>query len=58
MRNIFAYDANEYWVVQTASVIPAGSRVTLKFEFTGLVIYDLHGCYKSSYISDITGEKR
>jgi glutamyl aminopeptidase len=57
LQAVFGYNVNEYWVVQTVSVLPAGTKVALLLEFNGSLTNGIVGYYKSTYIDDFTGQK-
>ena len=58
LGNVFPYDENEYWVVQTTHDLPVMSRFTLILEFTGSLTNGIVGYYKSTYNNEITGQTR
>lgn len=58
LEDTFAYEPNQYWVVQTLNPLPEGSTVTLELEFTGSLTNGIVGYYKSTYVHDVTGVTR
>jgi glutamyl aminopeptidase len=55
LRDTFAYEPNQYWVVQTLNPLQEGSTVTLQLTFTGSLTNGIVGYYKSTYVHDVTG---
>lgn len=58
LEDTFAYEPNQYWVVQTLNPLPEGSTATLELDFTGSLTNGIVGYYKSTYVHDVTGITR
>lgn len=54
----FAYEDNQYWVVECQDVILASSTVILHLEFEGSLVNGIVGYYKSTYVNSLTGVER
>ena len=54
----FGHLPHEFWVVEVAQTITAGSTVMLHLEFGGSLVNGIVGFYKSNYTNTKTGKER
>ncbi|XP_035669348.1 aminopeptidase N-like isoform X1 [Branchiostoma floridae] len=54
----FLYPENEFFVVQSTQSLRKGESYVLSVSFSGLLMDDLRGFYRSSYLDSLTGETR
>ncbi|XP_066270940.1 aminopeptidase N-like [Branchiostoma lanceolatum] len=54
----FLYPENEFFVVQSAQRLRKGDNYILSVSFSGMLMDDLRGFYRSSYLDSLTGERR
>lgn len=58
IKDAFAYEPNQYWVVELEEDIDEDSTVFLHLEFHGSLNNGIVGYYKSNYTNSITGKER
>ena len=58
LENVFGYDANQFWVVETKEPMAMGLVVDLMVEFTSSLTNGIVGYYKSTYVNALTGIER
>ncbi|XP_064595580.1 glutamyl aminopeptidase-like [Liolophura sinensis] len=58
IKRTFSYSEHQFWVVETESVIPAGSTVDLELQFDGSLTNSIVGFYKSTYVNSQTNQTR
>ena len=54
----FAYEPHEFWVIETAETLRAGTDLVLHLEFNGSLVNGIVGYYKSTYVNSDTGIER
>ena len=57
MKEPFAYDKNEFWVIEMEDDIPVNSIIIMKFEFTGTLVDGILGFYKSTYQNSLDNNR-
>lgn len=58
IKRTFNFSEHQFWVVETESAIPAGSKVDLELQFDGSLTNSIVGFYKSTYVNSQTNQTR